>query len=292
MKCELCRKNDAETAVETMQDGEMRELYVCRGCAAGLQQAPSAPEESAAPGIPSATVSITQIGGDGQPPPPFVEALMEAVGGLFGRGGKGREQDKRAGAKFRALPNPLPEGSPFRMRKGLHLEGLNLTGYLDCVRRACRVLGMELRGIPADGIDEAGHVYTLRYRGSAERARRFAAEVVRQESLARDRLQQSIPIVFLDAVARSIAVLRNCRLLSPAEAFDMLSPLRLAALAGIVDGIALHQIENAMAHADLSSSEDNLDGEECDRLDAERAVEYNRMFARVKINARGEELSS
>lgn len=269
----------------------MRELYVCRGCADRLKETPSADSHSE-PEVPSATLSITRIGGDGQPPPPFVEALMEAVGGLFGHGRKDREPDKNAGVRFRALPNELPEGSPFRMRKGLHLEALNLTGYLDCVRRACRALHIELRGINADGINEAGHVYTLRYRGGTERARRFAAEIVRQESLARDRLQQSIPLVFLDSVARSIAVLRNCRLLSSAEAFDMLSPLRLAALAGIVDGIKLGQIENAMARADLSSSQENLDGEECDRLDAERAAEYNRMFARVKINARGEELSS
>ena len=33
MKCELCKQNDAETAVSTVKDGVEDELYVCRECA-------------------------------------------------------------------------------------------------------------------------------------------------------------------------------------------------------------------------------------------------------------------
>ena len=162
-------------------------------------------------------------------------------------------------------------------------------GELDAVKRALRALKMELVGVEADGIRETGHVYALRYSGSSERAKRVVEDLLREERNARVRLFEELPRVFGDALCRALAVMKNCRLLSPGEYFDLLSPLRLAAQEKMLDGIDLEEIERRLAEVDLSSAEDKLEQEDRDRADAERADEMNRRFEDVILNERAEE---
>jgi hypothetical protein len=86
-----------------------------------------------------------------------------------------------------------------------------------------------------------------------------------------------------------LAILKNCRLLSPGELFDLLSPLRLAALEKMLDGIKLSEIEKIQNGVDLTGVEDRLEPQERDRRDAERADEMNRRFEEVVLNERAEE---
>ena len=86
-----------------------------------------------------------------------------------------------------------------------------------------------------------------------------------------------------------VGILKNCRLLSPGELFDLLSPLRLAAIEKMLDGITLGEIEKMLASIDLSSKEDGESQQERDRIDAERADEMNRRFEDVVLNERAEE---
>lgn len=84
MKCEICHKNDAETVLRREEDGKTRELYVCKECAAK-----EARPRTTAPRMPHARgksgsrpdVSVT-ISGTGEPPPPFIEALLNATADL------------------------------------------------------------------------------------------------------------------------------------------------------------------------------------------------------------------
>ena len=98
-----------------------------------------------------------------------------------------------------------------------------------------------------------------------------------------------MPRVFGDALCRALAVMKNCRLLSPGECFDLLSPLRLAAKERMLDGISAAEIEKMLLEVDLTNSEDKLEQEERDRVDAERADEMNRRFEDVVLNERAEE---
>ena len=132
-------------------------------------------------------------------------------------------------------------------------------------------------------------MYTLRYPGSAEQAKRIAEALLREERNARVRLFEEMPRVFGDALCRALAVMKNCRLLSPGECFDLLSPLRLAAKERMLDGITAAEIEKMLQETDLSNSEDKLEQEERDRVDAERADEMNRRFEDVVLNERAEE---
>ena len=112
---------------------------------------------------------------------------------------------------------------------------------------------------------------------------------MREERNARVRLFEELPRVYGDSLCRALAILKNCRLLSPGELFDLLSPLRLAAIEKMLDGIDLAEIESMIASVDLSSKEERETPQDRDRLDAERADEMNRRFEDVVLNERAEE---
>ena len=111
----------------------------------------------------------------------------------------------------------------------------------------------------------------------------------REERNARIRLFEELPRVFGDSLCRALAVLKNCRLLSPGECFDLLSPLRLAVYEGMLDGIGVAEVEKLIAGIDLSGEEDRMSEQDRDRIDAARADDMNRRFEDIVLNERAEE---
>lgn len=292
MKCELCHQNDAQAAIVLPgEDGEERELYVCKECAnrERVRRQKKSQRTRKVTGLPpGVSMSITQVGGDGETPPPqFLEALMNAVSGMVSEIGKDGKAPKGE-VRYHDFPCARVE-PPYRVGDAIHLEGLHLIGELEAVARAMRALKMELAGVTADGVKDSGHVFRLRYTGSAERAKRVLEDLLREERNARVRLFEEMPRVFGDALCRSLAILKNCRLLSPGELFDLLSPLRLAALEKMLDGVTLREIERMLAETDLGSKEDQETPQDRDRIDAERADQMNRRFEDVVLNERAEE---
>jgi hypothetical protein len=295
MKCELCHKKDAETAITAVKNGVEEELYVCADCAKGerarRQKKSHATRKASGPAA-GVSMSITQIGGPGDAPPPFLEAIMNAVNGMVGDiASAGREKRKSAESARRYRRVPV-SGFPaeFKVRGLLHLEGLFLVNEIEAARRAANALELRLDGVNADGVPDAGHAYSVSHCGMQDRAARFAEALVEQERNARKRLASEMPRIYGDAICRALATLKNCRLLSPGELFDLLSPLRLAAMDGFLENASRKDIEGTMSALDLNSGEDGLDQEERDRVDAERADEVNGRFADTILNEKAEEM--
>ena len=299
MKCEICHQADAETAIVRGEGEAAEELYVCRACAKSerLRRQKKSQRTRKVTGLPpGVSMSITEIGpraaGDGEELPEILGSFLDAVNGMVAglekaRAEKGAAKPARD-AKTYDFPLARVE-APFRLRGKLHLEGLHLIGELDAARRALHALEMDLVGTEADGVREAGHAYAIRYAGSSERAKRVVADLLREERNARARLSEELPRVFGDSLCRALAILKNCRLLSPGELFDLLSPLRLAAMQKLLDGITLAEVEKLLLACDLTGSEDKLEQEERDQADADRADEMNRRFEDVMLNERAEE---
>ena len=287
MKCEICHNADAQAAIE--KDGE--ELYVCKACAekerVSRQKRSQRTRKITRDGM-EMTVTEISSGPDGEEPPQIVKAIMSAFDGMLSGIEKAAEEAKKS-EKPELHDFPVERaGAVYRVGAALHLEGLFLIGELDAVRRAAHALNMELVGITADGVKDTGHVYRLGYSGSQEQAKRFVEDVLAQERNARVRLREEMPRVFGDSLCRALAILKNCRLLSPGELFDLLSPIRLAAIEKMLDGITLRGVESLMAKIDLSSKEDELDMNERDRVDSERADEMNARFEDVVLNETAE----
>jgi len=295
MKCELCHQADAQAAIVRGEGDEAEELYVCNACAKAerVRRQKKSQRTRKLKGLPPGmSMSITQIGGaeDGEvEPPPFLGAIVDAFHDMVSDIEKAQKESADAKKPvFRELPAKGVDAT-FLIGSRLHLEGLHLIGEIDAVRRAVHALKMDLVGVTADGVRDVGHVYSLCYSGSAEQAKRVLADLMREEQNARVRLFEEMSRVFGDALCRALAIMKNCRLLSPGECFDLLSPLRLAAQEKMLDGIDLAEIDRRLAELDLSSAEDRLEQPERDRLDAERADEMNDRFEDVVLNERAEE---
>ena len=286
MKCEICHKTDAQVAIEKGDD----ELYVCKACAekerVSRQKRSQRTRKITRDGMEMTVTEITH--GDGEEPPQIVKAIMNAFDGMLSGIEKAAEDAKKSERpQLHDFPVERAEAA-YRVGAGLHLEGLFLIGEFEAVLRAAHALNMDLVGVTADGVKDTGHVYRLGYTGSQEQARRFVEDLLAQERNARIRLREEMPRVFGDSLCRALAILKNCRLLSPGELFDLLSPLRLAAIERLLDGITLRGIESLMAKLDLSSKEDGLELNERDRIDAERADEMNARFEDVVLNEKAE----
>ena len=301
MKCELCHNADAETAIVRGEGDAAEELYVCHACAKAERQRRQKKSQRTrkVTGLPPGmSMSITEIrpatdgSEDGEEegnPPPILGAIMNAFQDMVSDIEKATKRSKdEKGPDYHDFPSSRVDAA-YRIGNRLHLEALHLIGELDAVKRAVHALRMELVGVTADGVRDAGHVYALRYSGSSEQVKRVVEDILREERNARVRLFEELPRVFGDSLCRALAIMKNCRLLSPGEYFDLLSPLRLAAKEEMLDGITYDEIEKMLLEVDLTSSEDKLEQAERDKVDAERADEMNKRFEDVMLNERAEE---
>lgn len=80
MKCEICHRSEAETAVSTNENGVARELYVCRKCAASVAGGKPGAGKSASRR--KGKVTVTRIDASDNPPP-FLRNFIEATMGLM-----------------------------------------------------------------------------------------------------------------------------------------------------------------------------------------------------------------
>ena len=292
MKCEICHKADAEKAIRRGEGDDADELYVCAACAKAERQRRQKKSQRTrkVTGLPpGVSMSVTEISSSGDEPPPIIGAIMNAFSDMVSdleKAKKAAEAEKEP--RFSDFPLASLDKS-FRIGDRLHLEGLHLIGELEAARRALHALNMDLVGVDVDGVKDTGHVYSVRHACGAETAGRVVKAILREERNARIRLFEELPRVFGDALCRALAVLKNCRLLSPGECFDLLSPMRLAAREDMLDGIGLAEIEKLADGVDLDGGEDKMDEQDRDRVDAERADEMNRRFEDVVLNERAEE---
>ena len=201
--------------------------------------------------------------------------------------------------------SPFPEhcGTGLLIRADLHLEGLHMIGDIPPVLNALKAVRFGADGVNMDGLMNAAHifdVYTNASLGISEEdlmahAERIFHELVTQEINARLRLVRELPRTFEDAVARSLAILQNCRLLSPWELLDIISPIRLAAVMGFLDGITRAEADSIL-RKQLSARDDLPDSADGDRMRDERdaaiADDANKRFARIRWNSRAKEYLS
>ena len=82
MKCELCHKAEAETAIRKEMDGEVRELYVCHACAK-MDALP--PEQSVAAPVAAPTQKQAEKTGEEAAENPLMDMILDAAFEIVGR---------------------------------------------------------------------------------------------------------------------------------------------------------------------------------------------------------------
>ena len=124
------------------------------------------------------------------------------------------------------------------------------------------------------------------------RARRLFDDLARQEYNARKALVEDTPRILADALSRALAILRSARLIAPGELLDLLSPIRLAASMGFLDGITraetLKLMREQIDTPELPPPRSAEDDRVRDARDARLADRINARFATVHFNSLAE----
>ena len=112
--------------------------------------------------------------------------------------------------------------------------------------------------------------------------------LIERERMARKMLREELTRLYMDTTMRSLAILRAAKLMAPDELFHLISPLKLAAYDGILEGIDTDELEELAEGCDMRGYKKMKD-EERNATDAVRADEMNERFRRVKLNWDGEQ---
>ena len=284
MKCEICKKRPAEKAItRELDDGTEEELYVCGHCAESERTDGEMQHQHVSfPGGAAITIS-----GEIDNAPPFIGAIINAVNNAIGdlEATRGNAKARKDAKNSNACPHKLSienfVGAQFQTDKALHLEGLFLIGELDAAQRALHALRMDLVSRDYDSVKAPGHIYEFSYSGKFEEALNILSDLVAQEKNARERLTEDMKVFFADSVARALALLKSCRILSPAEYIDMLSPVRLAVLNNLTRGIDIGEIDSLISSLRAECASDDSSPEQKDEQDIQRAYEVRERFADV-----------
>ena len=194
-------------------------------------------------------------------------------------------------------PFPAHCGTGIMIEAEVHLEGLHIIGDLPQVLAGLTAMRIGYEGISADGIRNVAHLFRiwnnsaigLPERKLVGRIARAFTQLAEQETAARKVLVDEHPVLFLDSVERALAILRNARLLSPGEYIDLLSPVRLAAIMGFLDGVSRQDVDQIMRrhleHPDQSQPPTTQEEErQRDVRDANFADRVSAYFAKVRLN--------
>lgn len=140
---------------------------------------------------------------------------------------------------------PTNVGTGLRASIMMHLPGLNLMGEIEQVIKGLSGVGLQVRGLLGEGSEAFGNMYQISNQPTLglsedqiiEQVERLAAEVAEHERNARLRMLQKKRVFVSDRVARSVGILKSCRMISSGEALGFLSGLRLGVECDIVKGI-------------------------------------------------------
>ena len=311
MKCEICGKNEAGTAIPGPGGGEDSELYVCEECARAekLKRQKKSQRTRKQGGLPpGGSISVSGFGPAVEPPNAITGEPAAADGAKDESGQPPRQRkSQKRGEKRRGREDgggdgenadreyfdiPISDVDPdYVMRDGLQLEALHLTGELGEMLDAAERAGVRFEGLSAEGLDEVGHVYYPKHSGDEKKARRILRQVLMRELSARNALRDEMSRTYEDALCRALAILKNARYISPGEYVDLLSPLRLGAIDGLLDGIGRDEIEREIGEASLDEGEPQEQfSESYDEIDGSVADSANSRFEDVVLNDKAEEM--
>ena len=198
-------------------------------------------------------------------------------------------------------PDPSFCGNNLFVTCMVHLEALFLLGDIKYVLAGLGATRITYWGFEAENIRDTAHIYRLENRHSlglsaealVQRIATVYQRLVQQEINARLHLVEDDPRLLCDAISRALGVLRSARLLSPWELADILSPIRMAASMGLIDGVTKEEIDDFTLNQ-FDEPLDDIDSREQERArdkrDADLADRINKRFAHVGLNATGRRL--
>jgi protein arginine kinase len=184
---------------------------------------------------------------------------------------------------------PSNVGTGMRASTLMHLPGLVLMNEIEPIINGLSKIGLTVRGRWGEGTAALGHMFQvsnqLTLGLSEDRIVADLEEIVKEiaghEENARERLKRERAMFAADLAARAEGILAAARLMTAQEALERLSELRLGIALGLVQGIAMPQVDRLLleiqpAHLQVAVGR-SMSGEE---RDLERARRLREEFKR------------
>lgn len=151
---------------------------------------------------------------------------------------------------------PTNTGTGLRASVMVHLPALKYGHQLKGLFDSLGKLGLVVRGIYGEGSEALGDMFQIsnqRTLGFTEqeaidRLNRVVENMVHQERTVRQALAEHTPTMVIDAIYRSLGILRYARVLSAREALQHLSHLRVGVALGYFQGVSIHWVDEMMLH--------------------------------------------
>ncbi len=150
---------------------------------------------------------------------------------------------------------PTNLGTGIRLSVMMHLPALKLSNEIERVRRAAKDLHLAVRGYYGEGSESAGDFYQISNQVTLGRSEqeilqefleRILPQIIEYEHEARRMLVERNTALLDDRVYRSLAVLRNARLLGAEEAMKLLSRVRLGVHLGRLEDVDIDLINRLL----------------------------------------------
>ncbi len=141
---------------------------------------------------------------------------------------------------------PTNAGTGLRASVMLHLQGLVMTGQVNRMLAAIAKLNLNARGLYGEGTEASGNFFQISNQvalGQKEtdiidNIERVIRQIVNYEESSRRRLLEDGRPLLEDQVYRACGLLKNARIVSTAEAVNLLSTIRLGAETGLVKDVS------------------------------------------------------
>jgi protein arginine kinase len=145
---------------------------------------------------------------------------------------------------------PANLGAAVRTSLFCHLPALVMTGGMEAVASYAADAGFTIRGFWGEGSEVLGNTFQItdgpglshHVSDMLSRIESLGHEVIEREALARIELQSQRPGQLRDKIARAVAILQSCRVLSGGETMALFSALRLGLDIGFIEGLARETI--------------------------------------------------
>jgi protein arginine kinase len=146
---------------------------------------------------------------------------------------------------------PSNVGTGMRASVMLHLPGLVLMEEMDPVINGISKIGLAVRGMWGEGTEAAGNMFQVSNQITLGRREdeiiahleQIVIELIEHENNARVRLMNDRALTVEDHVARAFGTLSNARVMTSAEALNLLSTVRLGLDLGIIDQFSRREID-------------------------------------------------
>lgn len=146
---------------------------------------------------------------------------------------------------------PSNVGTGLRASVMLHLPGLVLMDEMEPVINGISKIGLAVRGMWGEGTEAAGNMFQISNQITLGRREdeiiahleQIVLEIIEHENNARLRLMEQQSRTVEDHIARAFGILSNARLISSAEALNLLSSIRLGIDLGLIDEFTRREID-------------------------------------------------